>query len=99
MNDYMKEDKIDDESIKDKIKEKKEEILYYTNPKDTLDKHRKKSLVYGIIILATTLVIFVSEFFYKFGVDYILDYYVSLAMFIDFYVGVVYLSRYFRFKN
>lgn len=95
-----KEEKEFEDFINESEKDYSNKILYLsTNNNDNLKVAKLRSLIYGIIITTLGVIIFISEFFFHFDIEYLLDYYVSVAMILDIVLGISLIIRSRELKN
>ena len=67
---------------------------YYYNWENTrVDKARIRYIVYGSAILALAVALFILEAFFGFGITRVLDYFISVSMFVDMGIGIIYIIK------
>ena len=72
---------------------KKKYRYYLDEDNDRLFKAKIRYIVYGSIILALAVLLFVLEYFQGFEITLILDYFVSISMFVDMGIGILYIIK------
>lgn len=73
---------------------------YYINDdNDRLFKAKIRYILYGSIILALAIALFVLELFEGFGITQVLDYFISVSMFSDMIIGIIYIVKGILLKN
>jgi len=73
---------------------------YYKNDNnDRLFKAKLRYIIYGSIILALAITLFILEAFYGFGITKVLDYFISISMFVDMGIGIIYIVKGILLKN
>ena len=68
---------------------------YYINENnnDRLFKAKLRYIIYGAIILVLAITLFILEAFYGFGITQVLDYFISISMFVDMGIGIIYIIK------
>ena len=66
---------------------------YYNWENNKVEKARIRYIVYGSVILALAVALFILEAFFGFGITRVLDYFVSIAMFVDMGIGIIYIIK------
>ena len=70
------------------------EVLYYCSDNSEKLKIAKiRYIVYGSIILGLAILLFILEFFNGFGITVVLDYFISVSMFSDMAIGIIYIFK------
>ena len=72
----------------------KNNIKYYYYSNDNSYKESKiRYIVYGSVILALALLLFFLELFNGFGITKVLDYFISISMFSDMIIGIIFIVK------
>lgn len=73
---------------------KKNKYHYYLEEDDNrLFKAKIRYIIYGSIILVLAILLFILEFIEGFGITQVLDYFISIAMFVDMGIGIIYIIK------
>ncbi len=67
--------------------------FYIDDSTSRLCKAKLRYIIYGSVILALAITLFILEMFFGFGITKILDDFVSIAMFVDMGIGIIYIVK------
>ncbi|MBR6071992.1 MAG: hypothetical protein IKP77_04075 [Acholeplasmatales bacterium] len=74
-------------------------LYYYSDDNKKLKIAKIRYIVYGSIILGLAILLFFLEFFNGFGITMVLDYFISISMFSDMIIGIIYIVKGFLLKD
>ena len=74
-------------------------LYYYPEDNNRLKKARIRYIIYGSIILALSVAIFVFVYTITYPTTIVMEYFLSVSLVIDMIIGIIYIIRGALFKN
>ena len=74
-------------------------LYYYSEDNNRLKKARLRYIIYGSIILALSVAIFVFVYTITYPTTIVMEYFLSVSLVIDMIIGIIYIIRGALFKN
>ena len=74
-------------------------MYYYPEDNNRLKKARIRYIIYGSIILALSVAIFVFVYTITYPTTIVMEYFLSVSLVIDMIIGIIYIIRGALFKN
>ena len=74
-------------------------MYYYSEDNNRLKRARIRYIIYGSIILALSVAIFVFVYTITYPTTIVMEYFLSVSLVIDMIIGIIYIIRGALFKN
>ena len=74
-------------------------LYYYSEDNNRLKRARIRYIIYGSIILALSVAIFVFVYTITYPTTIVMEYFLSVSLVIDMIIGIIYIIRGALFKN
>ena len=74
-------------------------LYYYSEDNNRLKKAKIRYIIYGSIILALSVAIFVFVYTITYPTTIVMEYFLSVSLVIDMIIGIIYIIRGALFKN
>jgi len=74
-------------------------LYYYSDDNNRLKKAKIRYVIYGSIILALSVAIFVFVYTITYPTTIVMEYFLSVSLVIDMIIGIIYIIRGALFKN
>ena len=74
-------------------------MYYYSDDNNRLKKAKIRYVIYGSIILALSVAIFVFVYTITYPTTIVMEYFLSVSLVIDMIIGIIYIIRGALFKN
>ena len=74
-------------------------LYYYSEDNNRLKRARIRYIIYGSIILALSVAIFVFIYTITYPTTIVMEYFLSVSLVIDMIIGIIYIIRGALFKN